>query len=234
MIDLGSTEFYFRVPSMPPDQLEAFSSRLFDIWEVRVAQEVPLDDYALNLEIEEGSIKGSGKVLATLVAVGGFFSQYGSIVQGIQAMYSHVVFSGRFLTEQAHELLGPEKPEPSVRARSGALGQLQRLFVKVQRGEMSADQAIAEAERILGPEAASAPEFVQRLNESFRDAPIQAKQMFLAEEGELCEPASSTPSKRPTPRPVSPGPAIPPANQFRVEVWRDSKRGKKYIRIVPI
>lgn len=234
MVDLGSTDFYFSVPSMPPEKLEAFSSELFDIWEARVAQEVPLDDYALTLEIEEGSIKGSGKVLAALVAVGGFLSNYGSIVQGIETLYRHVVFSGHFLTERAHGLLGPDKPEPTVRKRSGTLGQLQRLFVKVQRGEMSADEAIAEAEQILGPEAASAPDFLQRLSESLRDAPIQAKQMFLAEEGELCEPGESTPSKRSPVRSLPPRPALPPANQFRVEVWRESKRGKKHIRIVPI
>lgn len=234
MIDLGSTDFYFRVPSMPPEELEAFSSKLFDIWEARVAQEVPLNDYALALEIEEGSIKGSGKVLATLIAVGGFLSHYGSISQGIETLHGHVVFSGRFLTERAHGLLGADKPEPTVRKRSGTLGQLQRLFVKIQRGEMSADEAIAEAEQLLGPETASAPDFIQQLSESFRDARIQPKQMFLAEDGELCEPAGSAPSKRSIPRPLTPRPAAPPANQFRVEVWRESKRGKKHIRIVPI
>ena len=91
MLDLGSTDFYFVVPCLPRDQLEAFSSKLFDTWEAKVANEFPINDYALTLEIEEGSIKGSSNVKASLLAVSLFIANYGSLIQGLQTMSSHVL-----------------------------------------------------------------------------------------------------------------------------------------------
>lgn len=160
MVDLGSTDFYFRILSLPREDLEAFSSELFDSWEARISHEVLLDDYALELEIEEGSVKGSAKVLAPLGALYLFISGYGSLFQGLQTMRSHIVLAGDYLAKKAHELLGPEKPAPAVRKRSGNLGQIQRLFVRVQRREITAEEAMLEAERILGTEAATAPDFM--------------------------------------------------------------------------
>lgn len=234
MLNLGSTDFYFAVPSLPREELEAYSSKLFDTWETQIAQELPLDDYALSLEIEEGSIQGSGKVMARLIAVGLFISHYGSIVQGLQTMRSHLTMAGNYLTEKAHEFLGSEKPAPTVKNRSGTLGQIQRLFIKVQRQEMTAEEAMTEAEKILGKEAASAPDFMQRLNAALLEAPVQAQQLFLSPDGDLAEPAEGEPTKRSGPRPSNHVPVIPEMNQFRVEVWRESKRGKKQIRITAI
>lgn len=234
MVDLGSTDFYFAVPSMPQEEFEAFSNKLFDLWEVQVSLEVPLDDYALTLEIEEGSVKGSGNLRAGLFAVGLFVSQYGSIVQGLQTMHSHIVLTGGYLAQKAHELLGPEKPAPAVRKRSGTLGQIQRLFLRVQRREITAEEAMSEAEKILGVEASKAPDFMERLEESLRRVPLQTEQLFLSPEGALCAPVEELPFKTPVSRHRQPGPAVPPANQFRVEIWRESKRGKKHIRIVAV
>ena len=234
MLDLGSTDFYFAVPSLPRDELEAFSSKLFDTWEAQIANELPLDDYSLTLEIEEGSIKGSGKVTARLIAVGLFISNYGSIIQGLQTMRSHVTLAGDYLTERAHEFLGPEKPAPSVRKRSGTLGQIQRLFIKVQRREMTAEEAMVEADEILGAEVTTAPDFMLRLSEALKEAPVQAQQLFLSPAGDLSEPAEEESTKRPGSRSSNSVPVIPQMNQFRVEIWRESKRGKKQIRIIAI
>ena len=234
MLNLGSSDFYFAVPTLPREELEAYSSKLFDIWEAQIDHELPLEDYSLSLEIEEGSIQGSGKVMAHLVAVGLFISHYGSIVQGLQTMSSHVTMAGEYLTKKAHVFLGPDTPAPVVRKRNGTLGQIQRLFIKVQRREMTAEEAFAEAEKILGAEAASAPDFMQHLNKSLQEAPLQAQQLFLAPDGDMSEPAERAPMKRSRPRPSNHVPAIPEMNQFRVEVWRESKRGKKQIRITAI
>lgn len=234
MVDLGSTDFYFRILALPREELEAFSSELFDSWEARISHEVPLDDYALALEIEEGSVKGSAKVYVKLIALAAFISQYGSIVQGLQTMRSHIMLAGDYLTVKAHELLGQEKPAPAVRKRSGTLGQIQRLFVRVQQREITAEEAMLEAERILGTEAATASDFMARLSESLRKAPLQAQQLFLSSEGELCETAEEEPPKMPGSRQPQPGPVIPSSNQFRVKIWRESKRGKKHISIVAI
>jgi hypothetical protein len=108
------------------------------------------------------------------------------------------------------------------------------LFAKVQRGQITAEEAMQEIEKLLGKESTMAPEFMARLEESLREAPLQAKQLFLSDEGYLCEPAENIPEKKATSRPRQPGPALPPDNQFRVEIWRESKRGKKHIRVVSL
>ena len=131
MIDLGSTDFYIRVPSMPRNEFEAYSSGLFDIWDTHVGRELSLEDYSLSLEVEEGSIKVKGKILAGLAALYFGIGAYGSFIQGIQIIRGQVVSVGEYLAEKAHNTLGPNQPAPTVKKRSGALGQLQRLFVKV-------------------------------------------------------------------------------------------------------
>ena len=232
MLDLGSTDFYFVVPCLPRDQLEAFSSKLFDTWEAKVANELPINDYALTLEIEEGSIKGSSNVKASLLAVSLFIANYGSLIQGLQTMSSHVNLAGSYLTTKAQKLLDLKNTDLVVRKRSGTLGQLQRLFIKVQRREMTAEDAILETEKILGSDVSDAPDFMLRLNQAFREAPMQAEQLFLSPAGDLSEPIEEEPIKRPRSRSQSSNPAVPEINRFRIEIWRDSKRGKKHIKII--
>lgn len=50
--------------------------------------------------------------------------------------------------------------KPRVHHRSGAIGKLQRLFVRVQRHERDPEQALQEAEEFLGADAGESPEFV--------------------------------------------------------------------------
>jgi hypothetical protein len=94
MIDLGSTDFYFRVPSMPRKEFEAYSSQLFDIWDAHVGRELSLEDYALSLEVEEGSVKGRGTILAGLLALYVGIGQYGSFIRGIQTIRGQVASAG--------------------------------------------------------------------------------------------------------------------------------------------
>ena len=88
-----------------------------------------------------------------------------------------------------------------------------------------------EAERILGDEANSSPEFMQKLNEALKSAPMYPKQESLFEvaenefNGDNVESNKKKPSRTPTPKPDI------PINQFRVEIWRESKREKKNVRV---
>ena len=58
MIDLGSVSFHIGVPSLSKDELEAYSSDLFDKWEKHLAEELNLKDFSISLEVEDGSIFG--------------------------------------------------------------------------------------------------------------------------------------------------------------------------------
>jgi hypothetical protein len=232
MLDLGSTDFYIKVPSMPRDELEAYSSRIFDLWEARVAQELTLEDYALTLEIEEGSIKGSGKIKTGLKALFYVVCGYGSLVQGLQTIRSHVSSAGDYLSEMAQNVLGPDQPAPIVRKKSGTIGQLQRLFVKVQCREMTVDEAISEAKILVEEEASESSEFMVKLTEALKDTQLHPQQINLPLDGLDEAQAPEEKGKDENPRTPRPKPAIPPSNQLRVEIWKESKHGKKKVRVI--
>jgi len=234
MLSIGTTDFYIKAASMPPADFEAYSSRLFDEWEARVSQELPLEDYALLLEVEEGSVRGSGKIKATAKAVFYAICGYGSVVQGLQYLRDHASAAGDHLSAFAHKSASPHAPPPIVKRKSGAIGQLQRLFVKVQQREISVEDAVGEASIILGEDAEGSPEFLARLDEALRSVQLRPEQISLpldgVEEGLPLE--DSDESKHP--KAPKPTPIIPPANHVRVEIWRESKRGKKRIRVTNI
>ncbi len=236
MIDLGSTDFYFRVPSMPRNEFEAYSSRLFDIWDEHVGRELSLQDYALSLEVEEGSVKGKGKILATLAALYFGIGHYGAFIDGIETIRGQVVSAGDYLVKKAHSSLGSNQPDPAVKNRSGALGQLQRLFVKVQHNEITVEEAMEQAAVIVGNDAAMAPEFLAQLNNALRNAPRCPEQIILPLEGfdEDSNPQEKDNDQAPRLPKTKPEALPPPATQLRIEIWRESKRGRKRLRVVEI
>lgn len=236
MIDLGSTDFYFRVSSMPRKEFEAYSSRLFDIWDAYVGRELSLEDYALSLEVEEGSVKGKGKILAGLLALYVGIGQYGSFVRGIQTIRGQVASAGDYLVKNAHSSLGSNQPDPAVKNRSGALGQLQRLFVKVQHNEITVEEAMEQASVIVGDDAAMAPEFMVQLKESLRNSPRYPEQIILPLEGFDEELSTQEKDNDQAPHLPKPKPEAlpPPATQLRIEIWRESKRGRKRLRVVEL
>ena len=86
MFDLGSTDFYIAVPSMPRREFEKYSTSLFDEWDEYAARILALPDYSLVLEVEEGSIKGSGKIAVVLGALYIGIGNYGSFMSGLQTI----------------------------------------------------------------------------------------------------------------------------------------------------
>jgi len=69
MINIGTTDFFIGVPCMPRNEFEMYSTRLFDEWEAQVDKTLTLSDYSIALELEEGSVKGVGKIAACLGAL---------------------------------------------------------------------------------------------------------------------------------------------------------------------
>jgi hypothetical protein len=232
MIDIGTTNFYIAVPSLPKWELEKYSMHLFDLWERNIEQNLLIPDYSLALQIEEGSIKGTGKIAAWLMALYFGIGNYGSFISGLQTIGEQASAVGDFLAETAEEQLAYRSSTAKVRKRSGTLGSLQRLFVKVQQGGMTPEQAMKEAEVLLGAEAQTSPEFMHSLNRSLADAPLFHKQVPLPLEGDGDVPQQPIEKNRGPRRPYDP--VWPPSNQFRIEVWRESKKEKKNIRIVTL
>lgn len=101
MLDLGTTDFYIAVPSMPRQEFEKYSTRLFDEWGEYVEKTLTLQDYSLALEVEEGSVKGVGRIAALLGVVYFGIGNYGSFISGVQIIREQISTAGDFLAKRA-------------------------------------------------------------------------------------------------------------------------------------
>lgn len=231
MANLGATELYLGIPSLPRNDFEQYSTRLFDEWEGYVNSVLKLPDYSIALEVEEGSIKAVGRVAATLGFLYIGIGQYGSFINGLETIQNQVRDVCDYLADRAGAPFEGSKMKPRVSKRGESLARLQKLFVKVQRGEMTVDKAMKETEAIFGSELEDAPEFASALKDSLEQTPLLPKQIRLplvdADGNELIPERKGKREPRPSP-PPQPAP-IP--EHYRVELWRESKNGKRNIRV---
>lgn len=234
MIDLGTTDFFIGVPSMPRSDFKRYSTRLFDEWEDYVSRNLTLPDYSLALEVEEGSVKGAGRIAAVLGTLYLGIGHYGDFIQGIQTIRGQVSSVGDYLAEQAGRPFKAHGYETKVRKHSGSLGQLQRLFAKVQRREMTAEEAMLEAEALFGDEATEAPRFMPELQRSLEQTPLHHQQLPLLPDATGQDRGLTSVEKKRRPRPSPSLPTAPPPQHLRVEVWRDSKTGQRNVRVVQL
>lgn len=234
MIDIGSTDFYIGVPSLPRLEFEEYSTRLFDEWESYVERTLQLPDYYLALEVEEGSVKGVGKVAALLGALYIGIGNYGSFISGLQTIHGQVNSVGNYLAKRAADPFVGSGVKPKVRKHGGSLSRLEGIFVKVQRGEMTVEQAMLESEAIIGGDAAAAPMFMQEFQVSLEQLPLFPKQLPLTLDGLDQETLLPEISREQRPRQPRTKPKLPPPQQFRVEVWRESKNDERRVRVIQL
>jgi hypothetical protein len=234
MIDLGATDFYIDVPSLPRHEFERYSTKLFDEWEAYVEQVLKIPDYSLALEVEEGSIKGGAKIATALCALYIGIGQYGSFISGLQTIQGQVSSIGDFLATHATMPFSSGKVKPRIKKHNGSLGELQRLFFKIQQGKITAEQAMLEAEVMFGDEAKSEPDFMDEMKNSFENMPLLAKQLNLPLNTFERDVFLQINNKKRQPRSPRPRPEPPIGQQFRVEVWRDSKKEKRKVRVMQL
>lgn len=230
MIEIGSTDFLIKVPSLPEREFELYSSKLFDQWESSVENSLLLPDYSISLEVEEGSISGKAKIAAAVGAIYMGIANYGGFISGLQIIQSQISYVNNLLVESAKQPFACSKKDLIVRNRSGALTKLKFLFHKVQKGELTTDKAILYALELFGEEAENIPGFISQLKSDFEKAPKYPEQLSLIDsENEECvgliKILPKKPSKR---RDKNPTPA---SQQFRIEIWRESKNAKKHIKL---
>jgi hypothetical protein len=219
MLDLGSTEFVLAIPSVPHRRLRRLSSSLFDSWEYFVDRSVSLPDYSLYLQVEEGSVKGLAKIGALIGAVYVGVGNYSDFISGVKTINEQVIATGEFLTEQANRVFSCPPSRASSKRQGGSLNALQRLFVRVQKGELTPEEAMVRAENILGDEASTEPNFMSKLATALQNCPHYHQQQPLPfiEQGSELE--ALLDPKSPPPRPSKPQSRdLGPPLQFRVEV----------------
>jgi hypothetical protein len=234
MLDLGSTEFYLGVPSVPGEELKRLSSSLFDSWEAYVGAALTLQDYSLFLQVEEGSVRGLAKIGAAIGVLYMGIGNYGDFISGVTTIGQQINATSEFLTERAGKVFSCSESQATNKKRGGTIAAIQRLFVRVQRGELTAEEASARAEALLGEESAHEPKFLWELTNAFRDCPRYHEQQRLpfAEGEEDPEPIAYPPPQKP--RAQRSGPDLGPPLQLRVEVWRESKNKRKHTRLVKL
>jgi hypothetical protein len=235
MLDLGTTEFVLAVPSVPEQELRRLSSSLFDTWESFVDSAVSVPDYSLFLQVEEGSVEGFAKIGAVIGAIYLGIGNYGDFVSGVKTINEQVSATGDYLTEQANQVFSCPPSRSTSKKRGGTLAVLQRLFIRVQKGELSPDEAMVRAQKALGDEANAEPGFMQKLADALQNCPHYHQQQpfpFLENNEEYDSPLQSL---HHSPRPLKPPvPDLGPPLQLRVEVWRESKNKRKHTRVVKL
>lgn len=232
MAHIGSTDFYIGVPSLPREDFEAYSTRLFDQWDQYASNHLYLDDYSLALDLEEGSIKASGRIVVALGVLYIGIGQYGSFISGLNTIHGQVKTVGQYLGEKAGAPFDESSIKPKVRNRGEALSRLKTIFTNVQSGDLSVEEAMIESEVLFGNELDGCPEFKSGLQDSLEQTPVMLQQIPLPlfdVEGNALLPEKRIIQRLPRqPKPKRPE---PPADQLRVEVWRETKNSKKNFRV---
>lgn len=235
MLDLGTTEFVLAVPSLPEAELKRLSTALFDAWEGYVDTALSLPDYSLFLQVEEGSVRGAAKIAAFAGALYLAIGNYGDFISGVKTIGEQISATSEFLSDQAKQTFNCPDAKATSRRRGGAVAGLQRLFVRVQKGEMSPEVAMVHAERLLGDQQDDAPGLKDALSDAFRDCPRHHQQdefPFEAASEEMLTPTLPGPPS--TPKESRPRVEVAPPLQLRIEVWRDSKTKRRKTRVVKL
>jgi hypothetical protein len=234
MLDIGSTDFNLAIQSVNAPRLQSLSNDLFDEWETYVDQHLSLPDYSLFLQIEEGSINGWGKIKSTagflIIGVTGF----GGFMSGIEAIDKQANAAGKFLAKHAQSTFSCPDDKTTVRKKGGVPATLHRLFVRVQKGELTPEEASILANATLGAEAAEVPGLFEALENAFQTCPRhhQQEQLPFDQLEEILHTETTGNGLPKVPRRLAP--ELPPPLHYRVEVWRDSKRKRKQTKMTKV
>jgi len=236
-MEIVATEFFIDVPSLPKEEFKNYTTNLFDVWDAYIDARLALDDYSIELFVEEGSIKGIARIGTAVGVIYAAICGYGSFVQGIEIIGSQAKAVGDYLATHASSSFKAEGYPVKSRSSAGAITGIRTLFVKVQSGKISVDAAVTEAERLLGEEAATNLSFMDDLRVALHDAPKIPEQIDFSESHEDAfeDPTKvkTNKSKRPSKAP-KPQPKPVPIQSFRVEVRRRSKNESKTVNVVEL
>tara|TARA_R110001592_G_scaffold54982_3_gene168394 strand:- start:1712 stop:2422 length:711 start_codon:yes stop_codon:yes gene_type:complete len=235
MVNIGSAEFYIGVPSLPHSEFEEYSSLLFDDWQSYVDGILQLGDYSLSLNVEEGSLKAVAKIAATSLSVlyvG--IAQYGSFFSGLETIESQVSATSQYFNDRAGVPFESSNVKPKTIKRGESLARLRNIFAKVQRRQITVEEAMLETEAIFGPEIRTVQGFSADLEKSFDEAPLFPQQILLPFESIESNVIPKNPKKPTKPRFTQPIDPAPVPEKYRVEVWRKRKRGRRNMRVFSV
>lgn len=163
MIDIVRASFNFDVPAPPEDYLIAYAKRIFEEMDSAVEEYLSFDDYSLYLSVEEGSIKGLGKVALCAYALYQGIAVYGSFIQGVEIIKRQGCAVAKAIIDAASKDQAVEQAfKKHTRKDAGAASRLKQLFEKVRDREIGPEMATVQALEILDPTGTELPPEAQR------------------------------------------------------------------------
>lgn len=230
MIELASTEFRIDVPSLSQERLSAFATGLFEAWEMWLEDGLSLTDYAVRLEVAQGSFKGAGTVAALAAILYGGIGNYGSFREGVRQIHQDLKRASDFLTEHAIAPFSAQgRPGLKTRFEQGKVTQLEALFRRVERGQLAPVKAAEAALALFRNEPDVTPEFLGELEASMVAMPRIPHQLEMPGVASPPEPTEPPRRRRGTSIPQAPTAVVP---HVEVAIWRESKRGPRRVTVL--
>jgi hypothetical protein len=233
MLDVVTTSFYIKAAAFEKDEFARYSNDLFDEWDRYIDTHLVFPDYAVTLVVEEGSIKGAAKIAATAYALYIAIGTYGDFISAVKTIREQASYVTNALFDQAKQQFGCKSTRGNSKQSGGEIFYLKNLFDRVQRGQVSPDEAIAEIQNRWGHEVASSPDFLRDLEESLAKAPRHPEQLVMP--GEFWEPCADIQALERAPKPKLPHvPETPIPQHYRIEIFRPQKGGSKKIKLTKL
>ena len=233
MIDIVTVDFSIGVGPLGERLLRRRAREMFDAWDSELGSTLPLPDYALYFELEEGSLNGKGKVAAGAFAVYIAIGQFGSFVSGVKEINHYARAGGSILLAEARHLVPPgQNAEMRSRRGTGQLGQLERLFQRVYNHELAPMEAAEAARELFQGQPDLPEEALKKIEEELLSTRRRPTQLGLVLNDRVLEPedADKVPEKKGR-KPTGAIPPVPPPERFRVAIWRESRKGKRHIDV---
>lgn len=238
MLLIGEANCNISISGLSEHELAGYAELLFDDIEQAAERFVRLPDYELHLDVEEGSILTKQRILVGIGTLYFGIGNYGSFIQGVREIKEQVkTVADVFLSSAPDRLSAPRELIIKKNKSSAKLGELDRLFESVANGEMTPRTATDQALKVLEDDE-KPPENLRRdIEKSIAKIKKHPEQVPFAGEGYETPSGLIVQTQRVPPKKAllpPPAIAIPTTNKLRIEVWRESKSGKKNVRIVPL
>jgi hypothetical protein len=129
-----------------PEELDAIAEYAYEIAETTASEYLEVRPVGVILRVEEGSVETIVTIGSYAAALLSAISNYGGFWDGISRIKEHAQAVGRFV---CNRILKRIKAQGVSRVSTGQLGELHRLFRKVEAGELTADEATEKSFKIM-------------------------------------------------------------------------------------
>lgn len=135
--------------TLEPSAIESAASRLLQVAE-RTARQHFGDRYGrLGVTVVARVEAGSTRAWVTIGALVTALNAYGNFRQSLDYLVKDAQSLGQVILSESPHSLGIDEHTAGQQKRLGIPGQLRRLFIRVEKGELSPEEATSQAVRLL-------------------------------------------------------------------------------------